>query len=73
MNKAYGYLNMKQAEQLRLLGRFVNQDSGSNDRTDVNRMGGLLARALKDAGLKVTKFPQTKYGDHLLAVKTRLG
>ncbi len=73
MGKILEYLDGKRDEQLRVLGRFVNQDSGTYDREDANRMGALLAEALIEAGLKVTTFPQTKYGDHLLAEKPGAG
>lgn len=73
MSKILEYLDAKREEQLRMLERFVNQDSGTGNRDDVNRMGALLAEVLTEAGLTVATLPQTKYGDHLLAEKPGAG
>jgi glutamate carboxypeptidase len=60
-------------EQLELLARLVNQDSGTDDREDVNRVGAVLAERLAALGFVVTRVPQTRFGDHLVAEKPGTG
>jgi glutamate carboxypeptidase len=60
-------------EQLELLARLVNQDSGTDDREDVNRVGAVLAERLAALGFGVTRVPQTRFGDHLVAEKPGTG
>jgi glutamate carboxypeptidase len=60
-------------EQLELLARLVNQDSGTDDRDDVNRVGDVLAERLDALGFRVTRVPQTRFGDHLVAEKPGRG
>jgi glutamate carboxypeptidase len=73
MREILDHLDRTRDEQLRTLERFVNQDSGTYDRDDVNRLGAMLAEALGEAGFTVTTIPQAKYGDHLLADKPGAG
>lgn len=57
----------QEAELLALLRGLVNQDSGTYDRADVNRVGDLLAEAFAELGFGVRREAQTEFGDHLLA------
>jgi glutamate carboxypeptidase len=61
------WLGEHEAESIALLGGLVNQDSGTYDRTAVNRVGDTLARAFADLGFSVKRIPQTEFGDHILA------
>ncbi len=60
-------------EQIAFLARLVNQDSGTRDRADVNKVADILAEALESLGFVVTRFPQERVGDHLLAEKPGSG
>jgi glutamate carboxypeptidase len=60
-------------EQLDFLARLVNQDSGTDDRDDVNRLGDVLAAQLEALGFHVRRVPQTRFGDHLVAEKPGRG
>jgi glutamate carboxypeptidase len=63
---AAAWLDDKEAEALRLLEALVNQDSGTYDPLDVNRLADMLAGPLRELGLAPTRYPQTSYGDHWL-------
>ncbi len=63
---AVRWLDDKEPDALRFLEALVNQDSGTYDQLDVNRMGDLLAGALDELGFHATRFPQSDYGDHWL-------
>jgi glutamate carboxypeptidase len=54
-------------EALELLRRLVTVDSPTSDKTAVDRLGALVATALRSAGASVTALPQTPAGDALLA------
>jgi glutamate carboxypeptidase len=60
-------------EQIDFLARLVNQDSGTDDRDDVNRVGEMLAAPLAELGFSVTRVTPDRYGDHLVAVKPGTG
>ena len=60
-------------EQIDFLARLVNQDSGTDDRDDVNAAGEILAAPLAELGLSVTRVTQDRYGDHLVAAKPGTG
>jgi glutamate carboxypeptidase len=60
-------------EQIDFLARLVNQDSGTDDRDDVNQVGDMLAAPLTELGFTVTRVTPERYGDHLLAVKPGTG
>lgn len=60
-------------EQLDFLARLVNQDSGTDDRDDVNRLGDVLVGRLEALGFHVRRVPQTRFGDHLVAEKPGRG
>ncbi len=64
-----GWLQAHERDALGFLEALVNLDSGTYDRTAVNRVGDLLANAFADLGFAVRRFPQTTFGDHLLAVR----
>jgi glutamate carboxypeptidase len=63
---AVAWLDDKHPEIVRFLASLVNQDSGTYDREDVNRLADLLATPLADLGFTATRYPQTQYGDHWL-------
>lgn len=60
-------------EQIDLLARLVDQDSGTDDRHDVNKVGDMLAGELAGLDFDVTRVPQERFGDHLLARKPGRG
>lgn len=62
-----GWLQGHEGEALAFLEALVNQDSGTHDRADVNRVGDLLAKAYEDLGFSVERIQQSAYGDHLVA------
>ena len=66
-------LDDRREEQIDFLARLVNQDSGTDDRDDVNQVGDMLAAPLADLGFTVTRIPQERYGDHLVATKPGTG
>src|SRR5512146_1668639 len=59
--------------QIDFLARLVNQDSGTDDRDDVNQAADMLAAPLDELGFAVTRVTPERYGDHLLAVKPGTG
>ena len=61
-----GWIQAHEGEAISFLEALVNQDSGTHDRGDVNRVGEMLARAYEGLGFSVERIPQTTYGDHLL-------
>jgi glutamate carboxypeptidase len=63
---AVAWLDDKHDEAVRFLEGLVNQDSGTYDRIDVNRLGDMMAAALDELGFRATRFPQSEYGDHWL-------
>jgi glutamate carboxypeptidase len=73
MNGVLALLDKWRDEQLGLLARLVNQDSGTDDRDDVNTAGALLVEWLEKIGFDVTRHPQERFGDHLLGVKRGSG
>ena len=60
-------------EQIEFLARLVNQDTGTDDRDEVNAAGDMLVAALKDLRFDVTRLPQDRFGDHILGVKPGSG
>ena len=69
MNRLDGW----REEQIDFLARLVNQDSGTDDRDDVNQVADMLAAPLDELGFAVTRVTPARYGDHLLAVKPGTG
>ncbi|MGH7265205.1 MAG: M20 family metallopeptidase [Candidatus Rokuibacteriota bacterium] len=67
------WLDGREAEAVGLLEALVNQDSGTYDRTDVNRLADMLAEPIRQLGFTPTRFPQTEYGDHWLWEKPGTG
>jgi glutamate carboxypeptidase len=72
-NAAVGWLEDKEPEAIRFLEALVNQDSGTYDPLDVNRLADMLVAPLRDLGFTPTRFPQTTYGDHWLWQKPGAG
>ena len=73
MRGVLALLDKWQDEQLGLLARLVNQDSGTDDRDDVNKAGALLVEWLEPLGFDVTRHSHERFGDHLLGVKRGSG
>ena len=61
------WLETHEQEAIRFLEALVNQDSGTDDRAGVNRVGDILARAYEGLGFSVRRIRQSEFGDHLLA------
>lgn len=70
---AVAWLADQESEAIRFLEALVNQDSGTYDREDVNRLAEMLAGPLSDLGFTPTRHPQTEYGDHWLWEKPGRG
>jgi len=70
---AFAWLDDKEPEAIRFLEALVNQDSGTYERNDVNRLADMLAAPLSDLGFRDTRFPQSQYGDHWLWEKRGRG
>ncbi len=73
MREYLGRLEKWRDEQIEFLARLVNQDSGTDNREDVNTVGAVLAEVLGGLGFAVTRVPQERFGDHLLAEKPGAG
>lgn len=73
MSGVLALLDKWRDEQVDFLARLVNQDSGTDDRDEVNKAGALLAEWLETLGFDVTRLPQERFGDHLLGVKRGSG
>ena len=73
MAALFDWLDAREAEAIGFLQTLVNQDSGTYDRDDVNRLADLLAAPLRELGFSPTRFPQTEYGDHWLWEKPGRG
>lgn len=61
------WLEAHEQEAIRFLEALVNQDSGTDDRAGVNRVGDILARAYEGLGFSIRRIQQSEFGDHLLA------
>jgi glutamate carboxypeptidase len=73
MRELLAHLDGWRDEQIRFLARLVDQDSGTDDREDANRVGDMLAEALDALGFAVRRVPQTRCGDHIVAEKPGSG
>jgi glutamate carboxypeptidase len=62
-----GWIQGHEPEAIAFLEALVNQDSGTHDRLDVNRVGDMLSPAFEGLGFSVERIPQTTYGNHLMA------
>ena len=60
-------LRRREAEIVRLLGRFVRCESPSHDKPAVDRMAGIVAKQWLDRGAKVRMVSQKVRGDHVRA------
>lgn len=60
-------------EQIELLARLVNHDSGTDDVMDVNRVGAILAERLRGLGFNVRRVANERFGDHLVGEKAGSG
>ena len=70
MSQLYEYLDAVAGEQLALLERLVNIDSGTDDKAGVDQVGAVLRPLLAELGLAVETVPQTSAGDHLIGRKS---
>ena len=68
-----GWMQAHEGEALAFLEALVNQDSGTHDRLEVNRLCDALAAAYGGLGFSVERFSQSQYGDHLLASHGKMG
>ncbi|HEY7206029.1 MAG TPA: hypothetical protein VIA61_17110, partial [Methylomirabilota bacterium] len=50
-------------EQIELLARLVNHDSGTDDVLDVNRVGAILAERLERLGFTLRRVATERFGD----------
>ena len=60
-------------EQIELLARLVNHDSGTDDVMDVNRVGAILAERLRGLGFNLRRVASERFGDHLVGEKPGTG
>ncbi|MGH7396441.1 MAG: M20 family metallopeptidase [Candidatus Rokuibacteriota bacterium] len=60
-------------EQIELLARLVNHDSGTDDVLDVNRVGVILAERLEGLGFTLRRVATERFGDHLVGEKPGTG
>jgi glutamate carboxypeptidase len=65
IRKLLSDLRRRQAEMVRLLGRFVRAESPSFDKAAVDRFGRLLAAEWRRRGARVEFIRQRERGDHL--------
>lgn len=66
----FAWLDGQEQEAIRLLETLVNQDSGTYDRQEVNRLAEILSEPLLELGFIPTRFAQAEYGDHWLWEKS---
>jgi len=69
----FAWLDREEAAAIRLLEALVNQDSGTYEREDVNRLAEMLAEPMRELGFTPRRFPQREYGDHWLWEKPGRG
>jgi glutamate carboxypeptidase len=67
------YVAQREGEWVALLRDLVNLDSGTLDKSDVDRVGRLLADQVAALGFAVQRVPQERYGDHYVARKPGRG
>jgi len=70
MSELLSYVDKKEQEMLGFLEQIVNIDSGTLDKTGVDRLGVLLSNRLQMLGFEVKTIPQSQYGDHIVGYKT---
>ena len=68
-----GWMQAHEREAFAFLEALVNQDSGTHDRVEVNRLGDALAAAYAGLGFSVERISPSQYGDHLLASHGSMG
>lgn len=68
MNELRSYLRTQQQGMTELLTHLVSIESPTGDKARVDRVGKVIAQELRDLGLKVTLYPQSVAGDHVLGV-----
>lgn len=71
--RVFAWLDDHEVDTIRTLETLVNQDSGTYDRDDVNRLAEMLAEPLRELEFTPTRFPQPQYGDHWLWEKPGTG
>ena len=60
-------------EQIELLARLANHDSGTDDVLDINRVGAILAERLEGLGFTLRRVATERFGDHLVGEKPGTG
>ena len=63
------WLTEHEREAIAFLAELVNQDSGTFDRPEVNKVGDLLARTFAGLGFRTDRLPGGQYRDHVLATR----
>lgn len=63
----------RESEWLDLLRDLVNCDSGTFNKVEVDRAGGLLCDVMTTLGFSVERISQSQFGDHLIARKPGRG
>ncbi len=69
----FAWLDREEGAAIGLLEALVNQDSGTYDPADVNRLAEMLAEPMRALGFTPRRFPQRHYGDHWLWEKPGSG
>lgn len=67
------YIDGRRREMLDQLQRLVEIESPTDYRDGVNRVGDILAGELAALGMKVTRLPESDYGDHIVGDLERPG
>lgn len=67
------WLAEHEREAVAFLAELVNQDSGSFDRLEVNKVGDLVERGFAGLGFQARRLPGGAYGDHVLATRGERG
>jgi glutamate carboxypeptidase len=67
MHELLRYFTERQNEMLTLIRQLVELESPSNDKNAANRCADFLAAELERRGARVTRHPQTTWGDHIEA------
>ena len=66
-------IKRREADWIDLWRDLVNCDSGTYNKDEADRAGGILAKAVSDLGFTAERVPQKQFGDHVLARKSGSG
>jgi glutamate carboxypeptidase len=67
MSELHSWLHKHEPEIVRLLGRIVEIESPTHDKSAVDRLGQVVATEWKRRGAHVRMLQQSRYGNHVLA------